>query len=91
MTAQEQVPTPSPIGPLARYEKNLRDRITDFNDPRQEWRRLFSEVLGTFFLVPAAAGPEFTVAKLEEIETASAAITVQGDPCPEAMQRPIDR
>ena len=32
------------------------DRITDFNDPRQEWRRLFSELLGTFFLVLAAAG-----------------------------------
>ena len=28
----------------------------DFNDPRQEWRRLFSEVLGTFFLVLVAAG-----------------------------------
>jgi len=55
MTA-EQVPTPSPIGPLARYEKNLIDRINDFNDPRQEWRRLFSEALGTFFLVLAAAG-----------------------------------
>ncbi|HEY1734807.1 MAG TPA: hypothetical protein VGG23_10195, partial [Acidimicrobiales bacterium] len=26
------------------------------NDPRQEWRRLFSEVLGTFFLVLVAAG-----------------------------------
>ena len=56
MTAKEPVPTPSPIGPLARYEKNLVDRIADFNDPRQEWRRLFSEVLGTFFLVLAAAG-----------------------------------
>jgi aquaporin Z len=44
------------LGPLARYEKNLIDRITDFNDPRQEWRRLFSELLGTFFLVLAAAG-----------------------------------
>ena len=32
------------------------DRITDFNDPHQEWRRLFSELLGTFFLVLAAAG-----------------------------------
>src|ERR1700742_5035101 len=52
----EQVPTPSPIGPLARYEKNLVDRVNDFNDPRQEWRRLFAEVLGTFFLVLAAAG-----------------------------------
>ena len=38
------------------YEQNIIDRITHFNDPRQEWRRLFSELLGTFFLVLAAAG-----------------------------------
>jgi aquaporin Z len=56
MTEQQQIPTPSPVGPLARYERNLVDRITDFNDPRQEWRRLFSELLGTFFLVLVAAG-----------------------------------
>jgi len=56
VTAKQPLPTASPIGPLARYEKNLIDRITDFNDPRQEWRRLFSELLGTFFLVLAAAG-----------------------------------
>ena len=56
MTAEQQVPGPSPLNPLARYEKNLADRIADFNDPHQEWRRLFSEVLGTFFLVLAAAG-----------------------------------
>ena len=56
MTTGQQAPAPSPLGPLARYEKNLIDRITDFNDPRQEWRRLFSELLGTFFLVLAAAG-----------------------------------
>jgi len=56
MTAEQQVPTPSPLGPLARYEQNVIKRITDFNDPRQEWRRLFSELLGTFFLVLAAAG-----------------------------------
>src|SRR6516165_3877326 len=30
--------------------------IEDFHDPRQEWRRLFAEVLGTFFLVLVAAG-----------------------------------
>ena len=46
MTAQQEVP---PIGPIARYEQNIVDRINDFNDPRQEWRRLFSELLGTFF------------------------------------------
>jgi hypothetical protein len=59
MTTGQQAPPPSPLGPLgplARYEKNLIDRIADFNDPRQEWRRLFSELLGTFFLVLAAAG-----------------------------------
>ena len=28
----------------------------DFADPSQEWRRLFSELLGTFFLVLVAAG-----------------------------------
>ena len=56
MTAQQQVPAGSPLSPLARYEKNLADRIADFNDPHQEWRRLVSELLGAFFLVLAAAG-----------------------------------
>ncbi len=45
-----------PAGPIARYEQEIVDRVADFNDPRQEWRRLFSELLGTFFLVLAAAG-----------------------------------
>ncbi len=44
------------MGPIARYEQGITDRIKDFNDPRQEWRRLFSELLGTFFLVLVAAG-----------------------------------
>jgi aquaporin Z len=43
-------------GPLARYEQDVIDRIDNFNDPRQEWRRLFSELLGTFLLVLVAAG-----------------------------------
>jgi aquaporin Z len=30
--------------------------IEDFQNPKQEWRRLFSEFLGTFFLVLVAAG-----------------------------------
>jgi aquaporin Z len=30
--------------------------IKDFDNPKLEWRRLFSEVLGTFFLVLVAAG-----------------------------------
>ena len=43
-------------GLIAHYERELTDRVEDFKDPRQEWRRLFSELLGTFFLVLAAAG-----------------------------------
>ena len=30
--------------------------VEDFHNPRQEWRRLVSELLGTFFLVLVAAG-----------------------------------
>ena len=30
--------------------------VEPFDDPSQEWRRLFSELLGTFFLVLVAAG-----------------------------------
>src|SRR5438034_669416 len=56
MTAEQKAPTASPVGLVARYEQSIMDRITDFNDPRQEWRRLVSELLGTFFLVLAAAG-----------------------------------
>ncbi len=56
MTIGQQVPEPGPLGPLARYEQSVIDRIANFNDPSQEWRRLFSELLGTFFLVLVAAG-----------------------------------
>ena len=31
MTAEQQVPTPSTLGPLARYEQSVMDRITDFS------------------------------------------------------------
>ena len=37
-------------------ERDIIAKIEDFDDPSQEWRRLFSEVLGTFFLVLVAAG-----------------------------------
>src|SRR5689334_13099273 len=41
--------------PLA-VERYVLQISEDFNDPSQEWRRLFSELLGTFFLVLVAAG-----------------------------------
>jgi aquaporin Z len=37
-------------------DEDLIQPIEDFHNPRQEWRRLFSELLGTFFLVLVAAG-----------------------------------
>lgn len=36
--------------------ESLEAVFSNFDDPRQEWRRLFSELLGTFFLVLVAAG-----------------------------------
>jgi aquaporin Z len=36
--------------------ETLERAMEDFQDPSQEWRRLFSELLGTFFLVLVAAG-----------------------------------
>ena len=78
MTEQQQVPTPSPIGPLARYERNLIDRVTNFNDPRQEWRRLFSELLGTFFLVLVAAGGGMMSHAFPGVISHSAAVVAPG-------------
>ena len=43
-------------GTLSHLERELVTSLNDFHDPRQEWRRLFSELLGTFFLVLVAAG-----------------------------------
>src|SRR6478736_4051856 len=37
-------------------ETNVIHPMEDFQDPKQEWRRLFSELFGTFFLVLVAAG-----------------------------------
>jgi aquaporin Z len=56
MTASTASPDVRAQGPIARYEQGIIDRVEDFKDPSQEWRRLFSELLGTFFLVLAAAG-----------------------------------
>ncbi len=45
-----------PSNAFDELEAEARQRVEDFNDPRQEWRRLTSEVVGTFFLVLVAAG-----------------------------------
>ena len=52
-----QMETPHTTARIARWvEDGLIQPIEDFEDPKQEWRRLFSELLGTFFLVLVAAG-----------------------------------
>ena len=42
--------------PIEAVEQRFIAAVEDFQDPSQEWRRLFSELLGTFFLVLVAAG-----------------------------------
>jgi aquaporin Z len=41
---------------LARTFRTFEATVEDFHNPKQEWRRLFSELMGTFFLVLVAAG-----------------------------------
>jgi aquaporin Z len=70
----EATPTSTVIGPIAHYEQSVMERIKDFNDPHQEWRRLFSEVLGTFFLVLAAAGAGMMIHAFPGVISHSAAV-----------------
>ena len=46
----------SPIGQLASLENQFITMVENFDDRSQEWRRLFSELLGTFLLVLVSAG-----------------------------------
>ncbi len=50
----------------------------EFDDPRHEWRRLFSELLGTFFLVLVAAGGPVVDAASDGAVSRAAAVTAPG-------------
>lgn len=52
--------------------------IEDFHDPDQEWRRLFSELLGTFFLVMVAAGGGMMEAAFPNTISRTAAVVAPG-------------
>ena len=52
--------------------------VADFDDPKHEWRRLFSELLGTFFLVLVGAGGAVVSAKSGGAISRSAAVTGPG-------------
>jgi aquaporin Z len=68
----------SVLGPIARYEQSVLKRVRDFDDPRQEWRRLFSEVLGTFMLVLVAAGGGMMGQAFPNTISRSAAVVAPG-------------
>ncbi|NQU36197.1 MAG: aquaporin, partial [Actinobacteria bacterium] len=53
-------------------------RIADFNDPHQEWRRIVSEFVGTFFLVLVAAGAPMVGARYPGTVTMAAAVVAPG-------------
>jgi len=57
-TGQDQSRAPAPAMPAAPLARGHRDAawLIDFHDPSHEWRRLFSELFGTFLLVAVAAG-----------------------------------
>jgi aquaporin Z len=50
----------------------------DFDDPKHEWRRLFSELLGTFFLVLVGAGGAVVNAQSHGAISRAAAVTAPG-------------
>ncbi len=69
----------------AAREATMRDHLLslefgqwDFDDPQHEWRRLFSELLGTFFLVLVGAGGAVVGAQADGAISRAAAVTAPG-------------
>jgi aquaporin Z len=60
------------------FESNVVHPIEDFQNPKQEWRRLFSEALGTFFLVLVAAGGGMMSQAFPDTISRSAAVVAPG-------------
>src|SRR5436305_6867111 len=61
-----------------RIEKDVLGPMADFQDPRQEWRRLFSELYGTFLLVIVAAGGGMIGEAFPNTITRTAAVVAPG-------------
>lgn len=69
--AQARALTDSLIG-------EIDDRVNDFRDPRQEWRRLISEAVGTFFLVLVAGGAPMVAAHYPGTISTAAMVVAPG-------------
>jgi len=63
---------------FAEKEEHFLQAIADFHDPSQEWRRLFSELYGTFFLVLVAAGGGMMSQAFPGTITRTAAVVAPG-------------
>lgn len=63
---------------FAEKEERFLEAIADFQDPTQEWRRLFSELYGTFFLVIVAAGGGMMSQAFPGTITRTAAVVAPG-------------
>ena len=61
-----------------RIDKDILEPITDFQNPDQEWRRLFSELYGTFLLVIVAAGGGMMSQAFPDTISRTAAVVAPG-------------
>ena len=75
MVEQQPQPQSRVLGYL---DSEVVETLTNFQDPKQEWRRLFSELLGTFFLVLVAAGGGMMGQAFPDTITRSAAVVAPG-------------
>jgi len=64
-----------PTSALTSWEAEFTKMAADFDDPHQEWRRLFSELFGTFLLVLVAAGGGMMGAAFPNTISRAAAVT----------------
>ena len=75
--AQERVRVQLPSF-FAEKEEHFLKSLADFQDPNQEWRRLFSELFGTFLLVMVAAGGGMMGQAFPNTITRTAAVVAPG-------------
>jgi aquaporin Z len=62
----------------AMWQRDVIGPLDDFQDPSQEWRRLFSELFGTFFLVLVACGGGVMGEAFPNTISRTAAVTAPG-------------
>ena len=77
-TAGDPAPQPRPADRLRALFALEYPGLLQFDDPSLEWRRLFSELLGTFMLVLAGAGGAVVAAMSHGAVSRAAAVTAPG-------------